>query len=191
MAQGPAWYDAYPKPRNESPAAVTRQELLGWLEIGQNSGVDFLLIDVRRTDHEVKRTLIPQLPQWFRTLTFHVKGGTIKGSINLPAQSLYHSLPTLLALCQNANIRTVIWYCGRLITTFLLWLSLTFFRHPGSCGGRGTRAAGWFQDLLDDRHVSGITSAILQGGVKGWARAGKAYTDLMDEYEPEKWPSEK
>ena len=54
MAQGPAWYDAYPKPRNESPAVVAREQLLGWLQNGQKSGADFLLVDLRRTDHEVK-----------------------------------------------------------------------------------------------------------------------------------------
>lgn len=41
------------------------------------------------------------------------QGGTIRGSINLPAQSLYNSLPTLLSLCEAAKIDTVIWYCGK------------------------------------------------------------------------------
>lgn len=61
------------------------------------------------------------------------------------------------------------------------------FRLPGSSRGRGTRAAGWFQDLLDDRQVSGMTSAILLNGVTGWARAGEEYTGLMEGYDPEKW----
>ncbi|EHY57126.1 hypothetical protein HRR83_002622 [Exophiala dermatitidis] len=146
-AQESAWYDAYPKPRNQSPAVVSRQELLQWLQNGKMPGGDFLLVDLRRTDHE---------------------GGAIRGSINLPAQSLYHSLPTLASLCRNAGIRTVIWYCG-------------------SSRGRGTRAAGWFQDLLDDRQISGITSAILLDGISGWARAGEEYTRLMEEYNPEPW----
>jgi hypothetical protein len=41
-----------------------------------------------------------------------MKGGTIHGSLNLPAQSLYYSLPTVYELCDAANINTVIWYCG-------------------------------------------------------------------------------
>ncbi|KIW36629.1 uncharacterized protein PV06_11142 [Exophiala oligosperma] len=147
MAQLPAWHEAYPPPRNQSPTVVTRQKLLQWFRGGKTPGVDFLLVDLRRTDNE---------------------GGTIKGSINLPAQSLYFSLPTLLNLCQCAGVRTVIWYCG-------------------SSRGRGTRAAGWFQDLLDDRQVSGMTSAILLNGVTGWARAGEEYTGLMEGYDPEKW----
>jgi arsenical-resistance protein 2 len=41
-----------------------------------------------------------------------MQGGTIHGSLNLPAQSLYYSLPTVYDLCDAANINTVIWYCG-------------------------------------------------------------------------------
>lgn len=41
------------------------------------------------------------------------QGGTIKGAINLPAQSLYNSLPTLLNLCQSAKVGVVIFYCGK------------------------------------------------------------------------------
>lgn len=42
---------------------------------------------------------------------FH-QGGTIRGSINLPAQSLYTSMPTLYTVFKAAGIRNVIWYCG-------------------------------------------------------------------------------
>ncbi|KAJ9493529.1 hypothetical protein H2202_010998 [Exophiala xenobiotica] len=151
MSKTPAWHDAYPKPRNPLPNVVKRDDLLQWLKDGQKSGVDFLLVDLRRTDHE---------------------GGTIQGSINLPAQSLYYSLPTLLTLCQNAGIKTVIWYCG-------------------SSKGRGSRAAGWFQDLLDDNRISDITSAILVDGIAGWAQAGDEYTQLMQEYDPQAWSKTK
>lgn len=47
------WYDAYPKPRNHFPATVSRQNLLERLQQGGKPGIDFLLIDLRRTDHEV------------------------------------------------------------------------------------------------------------------------------------------
>lgn len=46
------------------------------------------------------------------------QGGPIRGSLNLPAQSLYHSLPTLYNLCDASNINTIIWYCGRLIRLY-------------------------------------------------------------------------
>lgn len=41
------------------------------------------------------------------------KGGTINGSINLPAQSLYPTIPTLYRLFEAAKVETVIWYCGK------------------------------------------------------------------------------
>ncbi|KEF51889.1 oxidoreductase [Exophiala aquamarina CBS 119918] len=151
MSQAPAWHEAYPSPRNVSLLTIEREELLTQLQMGKQLGIDFLLVDLRRADHE---------------------GGTIKGSINLPAQSLYPSLPTLLNLCQAAGVKQVIWYCG-------------------SSKGRGSRAAGWFNDLIKDRNVEGISSIILKDGVAGWANAGEDYTVLMEEYNASTWASQK
>ena len=53
MAQPSVWHNAYPRPRNQSPKVVKREDLLQWLQGGQKSGLDFLLVDLRRTDHEV------------------------------------------------------------------------------------------------------------------------------------------
>lgn len=50
-----AWHDAYPKPRNQSPDVLQQQELLDRFQKGDESGVQFLLVDLRRTDHEVSR----------------------------------------------------------------------------------------------------------------------------------------
>lgn len=55
MAEKVAWHDAYPKPHNQSPAVLQRQELLARFQKGDKPGVHFLLIDLRRTDHEVSR----------------------------------------------------------------------------------------------------------------------------------------
>ncbi len=49
------WHAAYPKPRNAQPESLPRQDLLKKLRAGQKPGVDFLLVDLRRTDHEVGR----------------------------------------------------------------------------------------------------------------------------------------
>jgi arsenical-resistance protein 2 len=46
------------------------------------------------------------------TDTLLVQGGTIRGSINLPAQSLYPTLPSVYALCKAAGLRKIIFYCG-------------------------------------------------------------------------------
>lgn len=53
MAEPKPWHEAYPQPRNQSPAIMDRKELLSRFEKGERAGVDFLLIDLRRTDHEV------------------------------------------------------------------------------------------------------------------------------------------
>ena len=116
MSGKPAWYDAYPPPQNTSPSVVTRTDLLALLQSGKRPGKDFLLVDLRRTDHEVRYCLFPgdhhpTFPNALSCLLL-AKGGTIKGSINLPAQSLYYSLPTILNLCRSARIELVIWYCG-------------------------------------------------------------------------------
>jgi arsenical-resistance protein 2 len=41
-----------------------------------------------------------------------LQGGTIRGSLNLPAQSLYPTIPGLYSLLKAAGVRKVIWYCG-------------------------------------------------------------------------------
>jgi arsenical-resistance protein 2 len=50
---------------------------------------------------------------WEDIINEGTQGGTIKTSINLPAQSFYQSRKTLLDLCDRADIKTVIFYCGK------------------------------------------------------------------------------
>lgn len=57
----------------------------------------------------------------------------------------------------------------------------------GSCGGRGPRAAAWFKDYLVERGNKSIKSMILEGGIKGWVKAGEEYIELMDEYDASVW----
>jgi hypothetical protein len=52
------WYSAYPNPRNVTPERITRADLLQRMQTGQKSGVDFLLVDLRWTDHEVGRNFV-------------------------------------------------------------------------------------------------------------------------------------
>lgn len=87
------WYVAYPAARNKNPSTLSRVDLLASIKEGKKPGKDFVLVDLRRTDYE---------------------GGTIRGSINLPAQSLYPTIPTLYTLFKEAKVGTVIWYCGTL-----------------------------------------------------------------------------
>ncbi|KAI0485114.1 Rhodanese-like protein [Xylariaceae sp. FL0804] len=171
-AEAPPWHAAYPSPRTTEPGAVTRDEVM---EMLRGARRDFVLVDLRRNDYE---------------------GGMIRGSINLPAQSLYPTIPALYELFRAAGVRRVVWFCG-------------------SSRGRGTRAAGWFADHVRERHNSGggggggvdgddngdgdgkgkgegegegaIQSVILEGGIKGWATAGREFVELMDDYVPGYW----
>ncbi len=57
----------------------------------------------------------------------------------------------------------------------------------GSSRGRGTRAAGWFDDMAKEKGNKTMKSVILLEGISGWAAAGEEYSDLMDGYEREVW----
>lgn len=129
------------------------------------------------------------------------QGGTIKGALNLPAQSLYDSLETLYTLCQAAGIKRVIWWCGKQYQTLSIravgsgWLCLSFriglirsIANAGSSRGRGTRAAGWFDDLIADKgDEKRMQSLILEGGIKAWATAGAEYQEFMVGFERGVW----
>ncbi|KAI3571620.1 Rhodanese-like domain-containing protein [Fusarium oxysporum f. sp. albedinis] len=144
------WHAAYPPPLNKTPAAMTRQAVLEMMKDSKNiAGKNYVLIDLRRTDHE---------------------GGTIRGSINLPAQSLYPTIKTLYSLFKSAGVQKNIWYCS-------------------SSRGRGSRAAGWFKDHLDEQGDSHMESVILFEGITGWAKAGGEFVEWMDEYDATVWDS--
>ncbi|KUJ18911.1 uncharacterized protein LY89DRAFT_582268, partial [Mollisia scopiformis] len=102
--------EAFPAPKMAA-FMVTRSALLSWMRKGKVAGKDCVLVDVRRTDFE---------------------GGTIHGSINLPAQSLHPTIPSLYTLFSAAGITTVIWYCG-------------------NSRGRGPRSVAWFADYIQDQ----------------------------------------
>ncbi|KAH8888950.1 Rhodanese-like protein [Thozetella sp. PMI_491] len=141
------WHAAYPSP-SVSAAEIVRESVLDLLRDTTGNAVkDFVLIDVRRDDH---------------------KGGTIRGSINLPAQSLWPSIPTIYQIFKAAGVRKVIWYCG-------------------SSGGRGTRTGGWFADHIADQKDKTMESLILVGGIKGWVKTGGEYLQWMDEFDEGAW----
>ncbi|EHK18290.1 uncharacterized protein TRIVIDRAFT_47227 [Trichoderma virens Gv29-8] len=145
------WHAAFPAPRKQEPGTMTRGEVLKMMRDGGSvAGKDYLLVDLRRTDHQ---------------------GGTIRGSINLPAQSLYPALPTVYNMIKAAGICRVIWYCS-------------------SSRGRGTRAACWFSDYLEEKGDESIQSLILLEGLKGWAKGGPEYVNWVDGYEKTYWETQ-
>ncbi|KAL4939630.1 hypothetical protein BDV06DRAFT_230914 [Aspergillus oleicola] len=151
MTTDQPWHASFPAPITD-PHALPAQTLLSWLQKdkpeSRKIGVDFLLVDLRRTDFE---------------------GGTIKGSLNLPAQSLYPTLSTLYALATSAGVKDVIFYCG-------------------SSAGRGTRAAAWFADYIKEQGGGEkVKSWKLEGGIKGWVKGGEDYTALMEGFDQAVW----
>lgn len=48
------WEQVVPRAHNLSPQSMTRDALLKMFFAGQKPGRDFLLVDVRREDHEVQ-----------------------------------------------------------------------------------------------------------------------------------------
>ena len=48
------WYSKYPVARTQIPASISREYLLNMIKSGKD---DFILIDLRRTDHEVPNHL--------------------------------------------------------------------------------------------------------------------------------------
>ena len=64
--QTPPWHQAYPPPRNSNTPLVSRQELLLSFRDGKVAGKDFVLVDLRRNDHEVSdHTTLPSARQCF------------------------------------------------------------------------------------------------------------------------------
>lgn len=62
--------------------------------------------------------------------------------------------------------------------------------YAGSSRGRGSRAAGWFSDYIQDQKDTEMESYALEEGIKGWATGGEEYVNLMDEYDASVWSLE-
>ncbi|KAG8739638.1 hypothetical protein FRC10_005374 [Ceratobasidium sp. 414] len=81
------WHSAYPNPPFD--ASRMTPEALAKLIDSKVAGVDYIVVDVRRTDFESM---------------------FIKGAINLPAHSFYPTISTIITLL--SNIPKVIFHCN-------------------------------------------------------------------------------
>lgn len=117
----PTWALSFPEPRSRPPSMSL--DALYELITTKVAATDFIIVDVRRTDVDA---IIP-------------------GAVNLPAQTFYPLLPTLITLLTKIPI--VVFHCS-------------------SSLGRATRCAGWFGDALPQG--SNCTAFILEGGIKAW-----------------------
>ncbi|KAL1409377.1 hypothetical protein Q8F55_003360 [Vanrija albida] len=122
------WHAALPTP-SSAPPRITVSELRA-LAGAKKAGVEFIVVDARRAD-------------------FDDLGSNYihRAAINLPAHTLYQTLPVVGPLLQN--IPQVIFHCN-------------------SCkaGSRGERTAGWYQDYLDANGITTSKAYVLDGGFK-------------------------
>ncbi|WPH01046.1 Hypothetical protein R9X50_00388100 [Acrodontium crateriforme] len=138
------WHAAFPAPKLTAEV-IPRQRVL---QVMSMKIANMLLIDVRRTDYE---------------------GGTIRGSLNIPAHGFYWNRGTLYELAYKADIEWVVFYCG-------------------SSNGRGPRCAGWFLEFV--RNVAqdpDMQVMVLEGGIKGWVKAGTQFSERMDGFKAAHW----
>ena len=138
------WHAAFPEPTMTAEVMPQRRVMMTLsMKIAS-----MLIIDVRRTDYE---------------------GGSIRGSLNIPAQGFWWNRGMLYELAYKADMEWVVFTCG-------------------SSSGRGPRCAAWFLDHV--RNVAGdkdMGVMVLEGGIKGWVKAGPQYTRLMDGYREDYW----
>lgn len=88
------WWHKFPAATRTAPLYTKETLLRQFTILGDILNAGTLLIDVRRTDHE---------------------GGTIRGSLNMPAQSFYMHMATLYRLCHGDGVNVisrVMFYCG-------------------------------------------------------------------------------
>ena len=87
------WYEAYPAPATllDEVPSISKEVVLARLKKIPREERTFVLVDLRRSDHV---------------------GGAIRDSINVPAQSMYQSMPMLYELFARAGIEQVVWFCG-------------------------------------------------------------------------------
>ena len=97
------------------------------------------------------------------------EGGAIRGSLNIPAQGFWWNRGMLYELAYKSDIEWVVFTCK-------------------SSGGRGTRCAGWFlEHVRNVAQNSQMQVMVLEGGVKGWVKAGAEYIRLMDGFREDHW----
>lgn len=97
------------------------------------------------------------------------EGGAIRGSINIPAQGFWWNRGVLFELAYKADVEWVVFTCG-------------------SSSGRAPRCAAWFLDhVRNTAQDETMQVMVLEGGVKGWVKAGPQYTRFMDGYREEYW----
>lgn len=192
----PPWHAAYPLPRN-SPATISREEVLGMIKRSvENPNRDYVLVDLRRNDFEVKLTGTLQTPMCEAD-----RARAVRSDIQLIFPHRACTLPyppyTRSSKTQASAKSSGIVVCSpcpfqssRSPTNPPLQLvhrTNQLLCTLASSKGRGNRAAGWFADYITDQGDDQMESLALAEGVKGWATAGPDYVQHMIEYDANSW----
>ncbi|QPK66863.1 hypothetical protein CNBG_10060 [Cryptococcus deuterogattii R265] len=116
-----------------SPIDISARELKELMDDATlTPGKDYVVVDVRRTDLDEPGSVIHPC------------------AINLPAQSLYQTLPVVFMTLRH--IPKIIFHCS-------------------SSKGRGPRCAGWYQNYANSHGPGTTTAYVLVGGIKAWKEA--------------------
>jgi arsenical-resistance protein 2 len=98
------WHATLPAPRatlaQNSLKALSIEELAVRMRTAPASRKDLLVVDVRRTDFEVG---CPAFVSTTFILMCRSQNGFVRGAINLPAQSFYPTLPSLMPLLMQCS----------------------------------------------------------------------------------------
>lgn len=132
-------------------------------------------------------SLVPRLAGRGRT-THRLRGGRRQEQHQSACAFLLPEQRRLVRLvppgtCQAS--RFLLW-CVHPLRNALLHLALNY-PCVGSSSGRGPRCAGWFADYIAQKSDGQMTSLTLDGGIKGWVKAGDSYTQTMEGYDAGYW----
>lgn len=122
----PPWWEKFPVATRTAPVYSKETLLRQSAILGDILNAGTLLIDVRRTDYE---------------------GGTIRGSLNMPAQSFPYHMETLYRLCHGDGVNVisrVMFYCGTLSWFLHVFISFQHIGHPLQKLGIGNKTGFYF-----------------------------------------------
>ncbi|KAJ3070404.1 hypothetical protein HDU98_006588 [Podochytrium sp. JEL0797] len=144
------WWDAFPAPKS-TPERWTHDQVAALIQSPDAvAGRDYVVVDVRRADFG---------------------GGTVKGAINVHAQTFYENLDEFVG--KHKEVPRVFFFCNSSSQT-------------ATKIGRGPRCAMWYQDALDARGIKTSKAFILAAGIKGWVEQHKD-DGLVEGYDAEFW----
>lgn len=97
------WHAAFPTPSSDPPR-ITSEELHQLIGAQPDlSKRDFLVVDVRRTDFEVRGSSSNTLNRCEKLIFHCAQNGFITGAVNLPAHSFYPTVASLIPLLSRCE----------------------------------------------------------------------------------------